>query len=181
MKSVVADPSLYDWEGDVPLKRPFAQTVIYELHMGGFPASARSGLPTETRGTYRGLIEKISLSAGARCDLSGILPVFQFDEQDVVSGHVNYWGYSPVSFFAPHVAYSSRKDHLGPIDEFRDMVKALHRAGIEIILDVVFDRTGGGTRPQARRSVIAASKTQQYTFWRRTDPAMPTIQAPGIP
>ncbi len=73
-----------------------------------------------------------------------LLPVFQFDEQDAPDGLVNYWGYSPVSFFAPHHRYSSRKDHLGPIDEFRDMVKALHRAGIEIILDVVFNHTAEG-------------------------------------
>src|SRR5205814_8584693 len=67
--------------------------------------------------------------------------VFQFAAQDCPPGLVNYWGYSPVSFFAPHQAYSSRQDPLGPIDEFRDMVKALHRAGIEVILDVVFNHT----------------------------------------
>jgi glycogen operon protein len=73
-----------------------------------------------------------------------LLPVFQFDEQDAPDGLVNYWGYSPVSFFVPHQAYSSRKDPLGPIDEFRDMVKALHRAGIEVVLDVVFNHTAEG-------------------------------------
>ena len=60
---------------------------------------------------------------------------------------MNYWGYSPVSFFAPHIAYSSRQDPLGPMDEFRDMVKALHRAGIEVILDVVFNHTAEGDHP----------------------------------
>src|SRR6185295_1343135 len=72
-----------------------------------------------------------------------LLPVFQFDAQDCPPGPglVNYWGYQPVSFFAPHGAYSSRQDPLGPVDEFRDMVKALHRAGIEVILDVVFNHT----------------------------------------
>jgi isoamylase len=72
------------------------------------------------------------------------MPVFQFDSQDCPPGRVNYWGYSPVSFFAPHHAYSSRRDPLGPADEFRDMVKALHRAGIEVILDVVFNHTAEG-------------------------------------
>ena len=72
------------------------------------------------------------------------MPVFQFDPQDAPSGRVNYWGYAPVSFFAPHQAYSSRQDPLGPLDEFRDMVKALHRAGIEVILDVVFNHTAEG-------------------------------------
>lgn len=70
--------------------------------------------------------------------------MFQFDAQDAPAGKVNYWGYAPVSFFAPHRAYSSRQDRLGPVDEFRDMVKALHRAGIEVILDVVFNHTAEG-------------------------------------
>ncbi len=70
--------------------------------------------------------------------------MFQFDAQDCPPGKVNYWGYAPISFFAPHQAYSSRQDPLGPVDEFRDMVKALHRAGIEVILDVVFNHTAEG-------------------------------------
>ena len=70
--------------------------------------------------------------------------MFQFDAQDCPSGRVNYWGYAPVCFFAPHQAFSSRQDPLGPLDEFRDMVKALHRAGIEVILDVVFNHTAEG-------------------------------------
>ena len=70
--------------------------------------------------------------------------MFQFDAQDCPSGKVNYWGYAPVSFFAPHQAYTSRQDPLGPVDEFRDMVKALHRSGIEVILDVVFNHTAEG-------------------------------------
>ena len=73
-----------------------------------------------------------------------LLPVFQFDVQACPPGVVNYWGYQPVSFFAPHRAYSSRQEPLGPVDEFRDMVKALHRAGIEVILDVVFNHTAEG-------------------------------------
>jgi glycogen operon protein len=74
------------------------------------------------------------------------MPVFQFDAQDCPPGLVNYWGYAPVSFFAPHEAYSSRRDPLGPVDEFRDLVKALHRADIEVILDVVFNHTAEGDR-----------------------------------
>ena len=70
--------------------------------------------------------------------------MFQFDAQDAPRGRTNYWGYSPVSFFAPHQGYSSRRDRLGALDEFRDMVKALHRAGIEVILDVVFNHTAEG-------------------------------------
>jgi isoamylase len=73
-----------------------------------------------------------------------LLPVFAFDPQNCPKGLVNYWGYQPVSFFAPHPAFSSRRDPTGPVDEFRDMVKALHRAGIEVILDVVFNHTSEG-------------------------------------
>jgi isoamylase len=73
-----------------------------------------------------------------------LMPVFQFDPQDAPPGRVNYWGYAPVSFFAVHQAYSSRQDLLGPLDEFRDMVKALHRAAIGVILDVVFNHTAEG-------------------------------------
>jgi isoamylase len=72
------------------------------------------------------------------------MPVFQFDPQDAPPGQVNYWGYAPISFLAPHHAYSSRQDPLGPLDEFRNMVKALHRAVIEVILDVVFNHTAEG-------------------------------------
>ena len=144
MKSVVCDASAYDWEGDVTLNRPFAQTVIYEMHVRGFTRHPSSGLPPKTRGTYRGLLDKIPYLKDLGVTAVELLPVFQFDEHDAPDDHVNYWGYSPVSFFVPHQAYSSRKDPLGPIDEFRDMVKALHRAGIEVILDVVFNHTTEG-------------------------------------
>ncbi|HEY7746501.1 MAG TPA: glycogen debranching protein GlgX [Desulfuromonadales bacterium] len=144
MKSVVADPHGYDWEGDVPLKRPFSRTVIYELHVAGFTRHPASGVPEGKRGTYAGLIEKIPYLQQLGITAVELLPVFQFDAQDAPPGRANYWGYSPVSFFAPHAAYSSRTDPLGPLDEFRDMVKALHRAGIEVILDVVFNHTAEG-------------------------------------
>jgi glycogen operon protein len=95
------------------------------------------------------LIEKIPYLKQLGITAVELLPVFQFDVQDAPPGLVNYWGYAPVSFFAPHQAYSSRRDHVGPVDEFRDMVKALHRAGIEVILDVVFNHTaeGGASGP----------------------------------
>jgi glycogen operon protein len=144
MKSVVADPRGYDWEGDTPLKRPFSRTVIYELHLAGFTRHPSSGVPADKRGTYAGLVEKIPYLQQLGITAVELLPVFQFDPQDAPEGFTNYWGYSPVSFFAPHAAYSSRRDPLGPLDEFRDMVKALHRAGIEVILDVVFNHTAEG-------------------------------------
>jgi isoamylase len=141
MKSVVVDPRLYDWEGDAPLRRPFTTTVIYEIHVAGFTRHPTSGVTPELRGTYAGMIEKIPYLQELGITAVELLPIFQFDRQDCPPGLANYWGYSPVSFFAPHAGYSSRKDPSGPVDEFRDLVKALHRAGIEVILDVVYNHT----------------------------------------
>jgi isoamylase len=144
MKSVVVDPGAYDWEGDKPLRLSSAQTIIYEMHVRGFTRHPSSGVSGRTRGTFAGLIEKIPYLQQLGITAVELLPVFQFDAQDCPPGKLNYWGYAPVSFFAPHQAYSSRQDPLGPVGEFRDMVKALHRAGIEVILDVVFNHTAEG-------------------------------------
>jgi isoamylase len=144
MRSVVVDPGGYDWEGDAPLRRPFASTVIYEMHVGGFTRHPSSGVAPARRGTYAGMIEKIPYLEDLGITAVELLPVFQFDRQDCPPALVNYWGYSPVSFFAPHAGYSSRRDPLAAVDEFRDLVKALHRAGIEVILDVVYNHTAEG-------------------------------------
>jgi isoamylase len=140
-KSVVADLSGYDWEGDRPLDHPYSGTVLYEVHVGGFTQNANSGVAQEKRGTYAGLIEKIPYLENLGITAVELMPVFQFDTQDAPPELENYWGYSPMSLFAPHSAYSSRGDLLGCLDEFRDMVKALHKAGIEVILDVVYNHT----------------------------------------
>jgi glycogen operon protein len=145
MKSVVVDPSAYEWEGDAPLHTADARTVVYEMHVRGFTRNPNSGLPGNLQGTYAGLVRKIPYLQELGITAVELLPVFQFDASDCPPGVVNYWGYQPVSFFAPHRAYSSRQDSQGPTDEFRDMVKALHRAGIELILDVVFNHTSEGS------------------------------------
>jgi glycogen operon protein len=144
MKSVVVDPSTYDWEGDTPLRHSSARTIVYEMHVRGFTRHQSSGLGGNLRGTYAGLIQKIPYLKQLGITAVELLPVFQFDPQDSPPGKTNYWGYAPVSFFAPHQSYSSRQDPLGPVDEFRDMVKAIHRAGLEVILDVVFNHTAEG-------------------------------------
>src|SRR6266511_224116 len=90
------------------------------------------------------------------------MPVFQFDPQDSPSEKVNYWGYVPVSFFAPHQAYSSRQDPLGPLDEFRDLVKELHRGGIEVILDVVFNHTAEGNHDGPTLSLRGLDNSTYY-------------------
>ena len=144
MKSVVADPAAYDWERDTPLHRPSSQTIIYEMHVRGFTRHPNSGVADNKRGTFAGLVEKIPYLQDLGVTAVELMPVFQFDPQDAPPEVINYWGYAPVSFFAVHQAYSSRQDPLGPLDEFRDLVKALHRAGIEVILDVVFNHTAEG-------------------------------------
>ncbi len=144
MKSVVVDTATYDWEGDAPLNHPSAQTIIYEMHVRGFTRHSNSGVHEKARGTFAGLIEKIPYLQQLGITAVEFLPVFQFDAQDCPPGKINYWGYAPISFFAPHQAYSSCQEPLGPVNEFRDMVKALHRAGIEVILDVVFNHTAEG-------------------------------------
>ena len=162
MKSVVIDVSAYDWEGDALLRRPSSQTIVYEMHVGGFTRHPSSGLPEKTRGTFAGLIEKIPYLKRLGITAVELLPVFQFDSQDAPPGRVNYWGYAPVSFFAPHQGYSSRRDPLGAVDEFRDMVKALHRAGLEIILDVVFNHTAEGDHRGPTLSFRGLDNTTYY-------------------
>src|SRR6201999_4469345 len=144
MKSVVVDPRTYDWEGDTPLATPDSRTVVYEMHVRGFTRHPSSGVADNLCGTYAGLIEKIPYLRNLGITAVELLPVFQFDPQDAPRGLVNSWGYSPASLFAPPRAYSSQGGPRGAVNEFRDMVKALHRAAIEVILDVVFNHTAEG-------------------------------------
>ena len=144
MKSVLAGPGDYDWQGDRPLQRPYSESVIYEMHVGGFTRHPSSGVSAEIRGTYRGVIEKIPYLRDLGVTAVELLPVYQFDEQDCPPGLSNYWGYSPVSFFAPHTGYAVAREPLAAVTEFRDMVRALHAAGIEVILDVVYNHTAEG-------------------------------------
>jgi isoamylase len=145
MRCVVVDPRGYDWEDDVPLHRPLAGSVIYEMHVRGFTRHPSSGVVEGKRGTYAGLIEKALYLQELGVSAVELLPVQQFDEQAAPHGK-DYWGYNPIAFFAPHCGYSSNRDPLGPVNEFRDMVKAMHRAGIEVILDIVFNHTAEGGR-----------------------------------
>ncbi len=143
---VLADE--YDWEGDEPLRMPSEEMVIYELHVGGFTRHPSAGV--EHPGTFVGLIDKIPYLKALGITHVELLPVMAFDEQDVPeatwdAGLRNYWGYSTHSFFAPHPGYCV--DPTGNARrEFRDLVKALHRAGIGVLLDVVFNHTAEGGR-----------------------------------
>lgn len=140
MKSVVVDQDNYDWEDDQPLQIPYKKTIIYELHVAGFTKNPNSGVNDKLRGTYLGLIEKIPYLKELGITAVELMPVHQFDPQDAPNG-TNYWGYSPIGFFAPHHAYGTTDDPLKTVNEFKDMVKALHKAGIEVILDVVYNHT----------------------------------------
>src|SRR5512147_620465 len=97
MKSIVIDPTTYDWEGDRPLRRPFRETIVYEAHLAGFTADPSSGVAAERRGTYLGFIEKIPYLVDLGVTAIELLPVFQFDRHAAPNGLVNYWGYQPIS------------------------------------------------------------------------------------
>ncbi len=137
----------YDWEGDTPLRRPSEQTIIYELHVGGFTRHPSSGV--RHPGTFLGLIEKIPYLRDLGITHVELMPVMAFDEQDVPpavwdAGLRNFWGYSSIGFFSPHPGYCVTPAQGSHRREFRDMVKALHKAGIGVILDVVFNHTSEG-------------------------------------
>jgi glycogen operon protein len=143
-KSVIIDPSDYNWEGDLPLRRSFAKTVIYELHPAGFTRHPTSGLDSAQRGTFAGLVDKIPYLQDLGITAVELLPVFAFDPFDAPAGKTNYWGYSPLSFFALHPFYGTGTDPVAVVTQFRDMVKAFHRAHIEVILDVAYNHTAEG-------------------------------------
>jgi glycogen operon protein len=164
MKSVVADLSAFDWEGDKPLSLPFSRTVIYEMHVGGFTRHPSSGVVPERRGTYAALVDKIPYLLSLGVTAVELLPIFQFDEQEAPAGLTNYWGYNPVSFFAPHVGYSVEREPLAALDEFRYMVKALHGAGIEVILDVVYNHTAEGDETGPTLSFRGLANDVYYTL-----------------
>jgi glycogen operon protein len=147
LRSVVIDPEDYDWEGDKPLNRPIEDTIVYEMHVRGFTKSPTSKV--EHPGTFLGLIEKIPHLKELGVTAVELLPIFDFDETAplrIVDGRPlwNFWGYSTMSYFAPQSAYCVRSEEGMHLKEFRDAVKAFHKAGIEVILDVVFNHTDEG-------------------------------------
>lgn len=151
MRAVVMDDR-YDWEDDQHRHIQTQKMIIYELHVGGFTRHPSSGV--KHPGTFAGVIEKIPYLQSLGITHVELLPVMAFDESDVPPsvadlGLENYWGYSTHSFFAPHPGYCVKAEGATARDQFRDMVKALHKAGIGVILDVVFNHTaeGGATGP----------------------------------
>lgn len=160
----------YDWEGDRPVSHALEESIIYELHVGGFTRDPSSGV--RAPGTFLGLTEKIPYLLELGITDVELMPVMAFDTEDVPRetgrhGLDNFWGYSPYGFFAPHPGYAAGEDTRG---EFRDMVKAFHKAGLGVILDVVFNHTaeGGGDGPTIHFRGLA---NQTYYHVDPDDPA----------
>jgi glycogen operon protein len=139
--------ALYDWEGDRPLGTPLKDSVIYELHVRGFTVHPTSGV--QCPGTFAGIVEKIPYLQELGITAVELMPITEFNENETIFNNPftgerlkNFWGYSPLSFFAPKSGYCCVGNN--QVNEFRDMVKALHSAGIEVILDIVFNHTAEG-------------------------------------
>ena len=145
-RSVVINP-FFDWTNDLPLRIPFHQTVIYEAHVKGMTIN-HPKIPEDVRGTYSGLAHPVMIDHFKKLGVTAVelMPVHQFvhDGGLLDRGLSNYWGYNTIGFFAPHSEYASFKGEGGQVQEFKAMVKALHRAGIEVILDVVYNHTAEG-------------------------------------
>lgn len=153
LKSVVIDCSDFDWEGDEPINRRCHNSIIYELHVRGFTKHPSSGVARS--GTFLGLIEKIPYLQNLGITAVELMPIHVFDVNDIpfvnpFTGEPlkNYWGYNSVNFFALHPGYCATSDGCEQAREFQTMVKALHRAGLEVILDVVFNHTGEGNEEE---------------------------------
>ena len=145
-KSVVIDDT-FDWEGDELLRIPLADSVIYEVHVKGFTKLCPQ-VPENQRGTYAGMASDFAIDYLKKLGVTAVelLPVQQFVNDQFLEdkGLTNYWGYNSIAYFAPHCAYSGSGMAGEQVREFKEMVKRLHAAGIEVILDVVYNHTGEG-------------------------------------
>jgi isoamylase len=143
----VVTTSHFDWENDRPPLRPLHDSILYEVHVKGFTAM-HPEIPEELRGTYSGLAHPVATEYLKKLGITAVelMPVHEFlDDKHLLDlGLRNYWGYNSINFFAPEARYSSSGDRGEQIGEFKQMVKALHRAGIEVILDVVYNHTAEG-------------------------------------
>ena len=148
-KCVVVDDADFDWQGDKPLNYTLSETVIYEAHLKGYTASRTSDVSAP--GTYKGFVEKIPYLKKLGITTVELMPIFEFDEHETgainpKTGETlsNYWGYSTIGFFAPKTTYSFDRTPGASVREFKTLVRELHKAGIEVILDVVYNHTAEG-------------------------------------
>ncbi|MEN0022745.1 MAG: glycogen debranching protein GlgX [Microbacterium sp.] len=146
VKGVVVNP-FFEWAGDRLPKTPYSQTVIYEAHVKGLTIQ-HPDVPEDLRGTYAGIAHPAVIEHLVHLGITAIelMPVHQFVHDSILEekGLSNYWGYNTLGFFAPHNEYASSGQHGEQVQEFKAMVRALHAAGIEVILDVVYNHTAEG-------------------------------------
>jgi len=159
-----------DWSGDVS-PQPESDAIIYELHVAGFTKNPNSGVQPSRAGTYAGLIEKVPYLKDLGITVVELMPVFQRDPQEG-----DYWGYMPLNFFAPHAQYTSSADD-EQHTEFKSMVKALHKAGISVVLDVVYNHTCEGANDGPTYSFRGLDATGYYML--SSDPANPYANYSG--
>src|SRR5579863_5558644 len=163
----------FEWQQDQPLNIPLVDSVIYEMHVRSFTCHPSSGVASP--GTFAGLIEKIPYLKKLGVTAVELLPVNEFEESDTdrvnpFTGEplLNLWGYQPTAFFAPNAAYSSNPGDVAPIDEFKSMVKAFHRAGIEVLLDMVFNHTAEGDGKGPTWSFRGIDNSTYYILYPKT-------------
>ena len=146
LKAVVTERDRFDFQAHPRPRTSWQRTVIYELHLGCFTRREDSGVAPELRGSYRGLIEKLPYLKDLGITAVELLPVFAFDPAAAPPGRDNVWGYSPLSWFSPHHGYACGDDPLQLRHQVRELVAACHDAGIEVLLDVVYNHTSEGSR-----------------------------------
>ena len=146
LKGVVSERQRFDFEAHPRPRHSWQRSVIYELHVGAFTRASDSGVDPSNRGTYQGVIEKLPYLQELGVTAIELLPVFSFDPADAPPGRDNVWGYSPLNWFTPHHGYCSGDDPLQARNEMRQLVAACHDAGIEVLLDVVYNHTTEGNR-----------------------------------
>ncbi len=146
LKGVVTERERFDFAAAPRPRHSWQRSVIYELHLGGFTSGSGSPVPAEQQGTLLGLIQTIPYLKGLGVTTIELLPVMAFDPSDAPPGRINHWGYSPISWLAPHPGYLLGEDPLQAREQVRELVMACHKAGLEVILDVVFNHTSEGNQ-----------------------------------
>ncbi len=146
LKGVVTERDRFDFEAAPRPRHPWQTSLIYELHVGGFSRGPDCGVAPERQGTLLGLIDRLPYLQDLGITAIELLPVMAFDPQDAPIGRYNHWGYSPLSWFAPHPTYLVSDEPLQARQEVRQLVSAAHQAGLEVILDVVYNHTSEGNQ-----------------------------------
>ncbi|MFN5193666.1 MAG: glycogen debranching protein [Cyanobacteriota bacterium] len=146
LKGVVTERDRFDFAAAPRPRHPWQRSVIYELHVGGFSRGPGSPVPAGRQGRLLGLIDALPWLSELGVTAIELLPVMAFDPQDAPAGRTNHWGYSPISWMAPHPDYLVSEDPLQARQEMRELVAACHRAGLEVILDVVYNHTSEGNQ-----------------------------------